>query len=342
MSKVNQETKDRGAVVGGAITALLVAGGFAAYALGGQNGATPRVGDPSMVLAQAPGPGDPGLGGGEGVPPSLGGGVPGAAPAGGPATPKLSPEERRKLQSTSFKGVPDSYPASGGATGGGFGGFPGGGFPGGGFPGAPTTGATTPGAGPDFSKLKPYVSRGRTASGARPDPFVSYRLPKYERIPAYAFLAPIRIAALPEPPKPPKSEDPELEFGPLPFVPRRVAGILYNGEVSAILEIGQPGPSAEVFIVQPGSKVPSGIANVDDLTVTSISPTQLVLRADDGRQVTVALSGAPGLQSLNPGAGGFGPGGAGGPGGFPGGGPGGRPGGFGGPGGAGTKGGGDF
>lgn len=305
MSKVNERMKDRGAVVGGAVTALLMAGGLATFALSGQNSgeSAASAGGPAVLMAQT---GDPGLdtgGGATTAPAPMGGpmgGMPTGAAGGGPSTPKLSDAERKALQGTSFKGVPDSYPKTGGNAvnfGGGASPFGGGGV---------TQGGTT--TAPDFTKLKPYINRGRTASGSRPDPFVSYRLPKYEKPPAYAFLAPIRIAKYPEPPKPPTNPDPDLEFGPLPFVPRRVAGILYNGEVSAILEIGPPGTSAEVFIVQPGSKVPSSIPGIDDLTVTSISTTQLVLRADDGRQVTVALSGAPSLQGMNPGGpGGFGP-----------------------------------
>jgi hypothetical protein len=107
------------------------------------------------------------------------------------------------------------------------------------------------------------------------------------------MLAPIRVASLPTPPKPKPNPDPNIEFGPLPFVPRRVAGILYNGSVSAILETGNPGPGADVEVVQPGSKVPSGVAGIQDLTVASITPTQLTLRAEDGRTVNVALSAVP-------------------------------------------------
>src|SRR5262249_6142119 len=116
--------------------------------------------------------------------------------------------------------------------------------------------------------------------------------------PAYSMLAPIRLAKLPAPPRPPKNPDPNIEFGPLPYVPRRVAGILYNGSVSAILETGNPGPGAEVQVVQPGQKVPSGVAGIPDLTVASITPTQLTLRAEDGRTVNVALSAVPGGMSV--------------------------------------------
>jgi hypothetical protein len=121
-------------------------------------------------------------------------------------------------------------------------------------------------------------------------------------------------------------------LGPLPYVERRVAGILYNGTVSAILETGPSGPGAQVDVIQPGSRVPSGIAGIADLTVESIGPTEVVLRSEDNRRVEVQLTGLPaGAQPINPGGGaGDFPGGAPGggfPGGFPGGG---RPGGGGG------------
>jgi hypothetical protein len=48
-----------------------------------------------------------------------------------------------------------------------------------------------------------------------------------------------------------------------------------------------------VRVVQPGEKVPSGVAGIPDLTVASITPTQLTLRAEDGRTVSVALSAVP-------------------------------------------------
>ena len=310
MTKVTDSPKNRGAMIGGAITALLVAGGFAAIALSGQNAerGAQKDGAPAVLLAQMD---DPGLGGGPGMPPT---GAPGV-----PTAPATTQNDKQALKGTSFSRMPDAY---GGAAAGGGATSPFGAPAGFGPPGAGAGATTTP---PNWDALDRHIKRGKTAPSARPDPFVSYRFPGVQKLPAYLYLAPIRMAKRPDPPVPPVSADPDLQYGPLPFVPRRVAGILYNGVVSAILEIGNPGTGAEVFIVRPGDKVPSGIAGLDELTVTSISPTQLILRAEDGRTTTVALSGAPELQGqITPGAGG----------GFPGGGrPGGPPAG-GGPGGA--------
>jgi len=337
MTKIKESAKNQNAMIGGAITALLVAGGFTALVFAQQGTSNTRN---SVMLAQA---GDPGLGDAED--PSLGagapvggaggfpGGAPGALPGGAGAGTK-----NVDINRTSFRGVPPNYGAGGGTAPGGFGGLPAGYGPPGGFGGGAPA-ATTPGGGstpatePDFNPFKPYIARGKTAPGYRADPFKSYRIPEYQKPSAYNFLAPIRMAKRPEPPKPEPNPDPELQYGPLPFVPRRVAGILFNGEVSAILEIGNPGAGAVVFIVSPGSRVPSGIPGIPELTVASISPTQLVLRAEDGRKATVALSGAPGLAGSM--GGGIGAPGAGMPGGgFPGGGRGGFPGGRGGGGGA--------
>lgn len=326
MTKVNDSPKNRGAMIGGAVTALLVAGGFATLTLSGQSGerGAQKSGAPSLMLAQVDPGGDLGTAGGTTF----------GAPAPAPGTPKQSDGDKQALKSTSFRGMPDAYAA---ATGGGGGGLGGGGFSAysggpGGFAAAGGAGnaAATPGAGTDWTKLKKHITRNKTAPGARNDPFVSYRFPGVQKLPAYLYITHMRVASIPEPPPPPVSTDPDLQYGPLPFVPRRVAGILYNGSVSAILEIGNPGSGAEVFIVRPGDKVPSAIPGIEELTVTSISPTQLILRADDGRTTTVALSGAPELQGQTGGA----PGG-----GFPGGGPpgGGFPGGGGFSGGGGSR-----
>jgi hypothetical protein len=237
------------------------------------------------------GPGGPGQGGGE----------PGA-PGGGAPAPK--PSASVKLP-TSFDNVP---PILGGA-----------GAAGGGAPaGAPAGGAAGAGGG---AKPKP-IQPGKVAENYRPDPFVSRIVFAPTIPPAYTYAVPFRLAR-PYTPPVVKSRDlpPDLQFGPLPQIPRRVAGVLYNGSVSAILETGTPGPSSAVSIVTPGQTVPSGIPDVPLLTVESITPTSLTLRAPDGRTQDVKLSGAPSLQGQ-----GFGSGA-----GAPGGGPGGPPPGFGGP-----------
>jgi len=201
----------------------------------------------------------------------------------------------------------------------------------GGAPGAATTAA--PGPAPS---LPPPIRYGVQAAGFRPDPFITTRKIVVEHTPAYTYLVALRLASRPKPPVPRGDErPPEERLGPLPVVPRRVAGILYNGSVSAILETGTPGSQADVQVVQPGSRVPSGAPNLGDLTVSLITPTQITLRADDGRTTIVPLSNLPpGIaaqlrsQTLGAQGGGFGPGGF--PGGFPGGPPGGFPGGPGG------------
>lgn len=306
MTKVNDSPKNRGAMIGGAVTALLVAGGFAALAISVQSGerGAQKEGTSALMLAQVGGGGDPGLSDGTGTTPP---------PTGAPAAPTQSDKEA--LKGTSFTQMPAAYAGTAGA---GSAGVPGGfgssgsfGPAAGGFGGGAA--ASTPAAPVDWDKLKNHITRRKTAPGARSDPFVSHRFTGIQKLPAHLYIAPIRLASRPVPPPPPVNPDPELQFGPLPFVPRRVAGVLYNGSVSAILEIGSPGSGAEVFIVRPGDRVPSGIAGIEDLTVTSISPTQLILRSEDGRTTTVALSGAPELQGQGVGnTGGFPGGGAGG------------------------------
>ena len=345
--------KDKGIVLGGAVGLLLGTGGLCALTLS-SNGAPHGNG---VMMAQLGGPGsapaggaaNPRLGRNPGSAPGVG---PGAAPAGRtlnqggrPGVPGAkggAPPAARLAgpPPNSFADAPASYPGGAGGGGaaapgiGGFGGAPAGvggaGYGGGGYGGAPappapaataSTGATSPAAG------LPQVSRGKPAKGFRPDPFVSYRIPAYQKPAAYNFIAPLRLASRPLPIKPAPNPDPNIEFGPLPYVPRRVAGILYGGAVSAILEQGQPGPGARVDVVQPGSKVPSGIPGINDLTVTVVTPTQLTLRAEDGRTVDVVLSAAP-SGAFSGAGGGFGNGGFGnggfGNGGFPGGPPGGQ------------------
>jgi hypothetical protein len=194
-------------------------------------------------------------------------------------------------------------------------------------PTAPSTGGSSAAAGPP----KPVI-KGQTAAKFRPDPFVSYRIAPVQKTPPYNFIVAMRLAKYPDLPTPPPSTDPEKEFGPLPYVPRRVAGILYNGSTSAILETA----GVDYRVISPGTKVPSGVAGLPDLTVSAITPSQVTLRAEDGRSVSVALSAsATPPPSVGAGTGGFpgqgGPGGRGFGGGFGGGGfGGGRPGGGGG------------
>ncbi|MGC4045150.1 MAG: hypothetical protein QM758_15270 [Armatimonas sp.] len=240
--------------------------------------------------------------------PQAGGGVPGpggaaepmpggpapampVAPAGG-GTAKVA-KGGGKGPATSFDGAPDGMPGM---------------VPGGGGGGAPLGGA--PGAGATqtaMAKPAPIVE-GRM-SKFRPDPFVSFVRLVIQKPPAYTLAIPDRLAALPKPPPPPPVTNPN-EMLPLPQVPRRVAGVLYNGAITAILETGTP-PASETRIIAPGAKVPSGVPGIPDLTVDSIALDRLVLRAEDGRTVEVKLSGlAPAvLQSMQGQFGGTGGGG---------------------------------
>jgi hypothetical protein len=328
MAITSDNLKSKRGMVGGAVAALLVAGGVAAVVLPSSSNSSDR------GSARTGGEGAPVVLAQMGEDPALT--PPGGPPMGGPGAPvtgQQAPPPPAEKMPNSFSGAPPTY----GGGGGGGAANPmgmGGDMGMGGFGGQPTT---TTGSSADFSKLKP-IQRGKVAAGYRKDPFDSRRIPKYEDPPVYSFLAPIRMASRPVPPLPPPSDNPDIRFGPLPPVPRRVAGILYNGSVSAILETGTPGAGAIVDVVSPGSTVPSGIPGVDDLTVVSIGATSVILRANDGRTVTVPLSAVPAAfadsfrnQNL-PGGGmpGMGPGmGAPGGGPPPGMGPGGRPGNFG-------------
>ncbi len=166
----------------------------------------------------------------------------------------------------------------------------------------------------------PPVREGRTAADARRDPFVSRYQFRPPQIPAFAYALPLRLAPPYVPKEPePASIDPELRLGPLPYVQRRVAGVLYNGGISAILETGTPGLTSRVDIVTPGAQVASGIPGIPYMTVDSVTVEELVLRAPDGRTVSVPLTNLPPgvADSLRGSAGGAGfPGGP--PGGFPG------------------------
>jgi hypothetical protein len=130
-----------------------------------------------------------------------------------------------------------------------------------------------------------------TGGKYRSDPFVSFYKLVTPQIPATQFSVSDRLASPAKLPPPPKDLRPPDElYGPLPIVERRVAGILYNGGISAILEVGAF-PNSESFVVHPGDKVPSGTPGIEDMTVESINLTELVLRAVDGRTAKVKISG---------------------------------------------------
>jgi len=279
--------KDKRVLIGGA--GVLVAGAAAAafYAFGNQQATTEDTAP--AVVSQAPVGGGPGSPGGPGAP--------GRPPVANTARPKPSPSPVAALaldRSTSFDNIPKAIPGGTGAA-------------------APVQGAPTPAPAPAADTSKPAPIRaGVVAAGSRVDPFVSRLIEPFQRPAAYLFVAPLRLAGRPVPPAPPKSGNPDDIYGPLPFVQRRVAGILYNGQVSAILETGGVGAFSQV--VQPGTSVDSGIPGVDSLIVDTITPTSLTLRARDGRTTSVSLSGAPeGTLPVAPGGGVGAPPGGGGP-----------------------------
>lgn len=324
--KVSAEIfKDRRVQLGLALIALLaIAGSVLVFsgALGGGGGTADTASADGAGVATPAGPGmmsdDPAAmmpgrpnGPGATLTPPAGpgvGGVRGVRPAGAGNGTTPAPK-------SSFADAPAGFPGGSGGPAGPAG-----------PPAGPATdpfgagsGGATGGAAANSAKPAP-ITVGKTAQRFRSDPFISFYKQVLPRPPAYLFAQPLRVASIPRPKAVPGLE-PTPEIGPLPFVERRVSGILYNGSVSAILENGPPGPGNSV-VVQPGSTVPSLIAGVQDLTVESIGPTDVTLRSPDNRRVQVKLTGVPG--GLNTGGGGnFG----GGPGGDVPGGPG--PGGFG-------------
>ena len=287
--------KDRRVVIGSAVVGLAAAAGIAFLVLGnGGGGTTDEVATdtppPATSAANPASPVGAGANPAAPTPPRTAPAVAAAKPSGPPKVP------------TSFDSAPPGfYAGTGGTT------TP---LP---NPGPPTT--TGPGGFTDTATAKiplAPIQPNIKAAAFRADPFISYRNPRVERTPAYEFIAPIRVASRPQPKVKPPTGIPEIDFGPLPYVPRRVAGILYNGQVSAILETGDPGQNSTVEIIQPGASVASGVANVGNLTVSLISPTQVILRADDGRTVSVPLTAAP-VGSLPTGGGATGGAPAGGP-----------------------------
>jgi len=137
----------------------------------------------------------------------------------------------------------------------------------------------------------PEVKDGQVAAGFRKDPFESFLKVVVPEIPAYTLALPRRFAAPYVPPAPKETDDPLKTKGPLPPLPRRIAGVMYNGAITAILETGDPSGDVMHQVIRPGTKVPSGDPQSGELTVESITLRSLVLRADDGRSIEVKLSG---------------------------------------------------
>ena len=103
-----------------------------------------------------------------------------------------------------------------------------------------------------------------------------------------------RIAdAGPSPEQPGSGASPDaVSLPPLIRVERRVSGILQKekGPAFAIIETGGRMPDRSVEVVQIGYRVDGGIAYLPQLTVESITATQVVLRARDKQAILVRLS----------------------------------------------------
>jgi hypothetical protein len=157
--------------------------------------------------------------------------------------------------------------------------------------GAAAMAAGGAGGGAAMGGKPPEVKDGQVASGFRKDPFESFLKVVVPEIPAYTLALPRRLAAPYVPPAPKETDDPLKTKGPLPPLPRRIAGVMYNGAITAILETGDPSGDVMHQVIRPGTKVPSGDPQAGELTVESITLRSLVLRADDGRSLEVKLSG---------------------------------------------------
>ncbi len=130
--------------------------------------------------------------------------------------------------------------------------------------------------------------KGIEAKDWRSDPFESHTKLVLQEIPAKDLVMNRRLAAYPVYKNNNVNQN-ALE--PLPQFQRRITGIMYNGAITAILETIVNGQIVHE-VVSPGSKVYSGIKDLE-LTVSALTKDYLILRADDGRTIKVALSGAP-------------------------------------------------
>lgn len=141
------------------------------------------------------------------------------------------------------------------------------------------------------------IRDGVAADAPRRDPFESVVKPIVQIAPAWDLVIPHRTAPMPAPPViDTKTGIPDIDLPPLPPIPRRIAGVFYNGSITAIIESGSP-PDSVITIVQPGAEVESGIPGIPALVVESITMDSIVLRAKDGRTVDVKLSGlSPAVQ----------------------------------------------
>lgn len=158
---------------------------------------------------------------------------------------------------------------------------------------ASLVGAAVAAVGAGAGGIKPSETKqGQVAAGFRADPFESFLKLIVPEIPAYTLAIPRRLASPYIPAAPKETDDPLKTKGPIIPLPRRVAGVMYSGAITAILETGDPaGQSVEHTVIRPGSRVPSFDPTAGELTVESMTLRSLILRADDGRTIEVKLSG---------------------------------------------------
>jgi hypothetical protein len=148
-------------------------------------------------------------------------------------------------QTSSFDTAPESMKKLWGGGGGGM--MPSGNMPTG-MPGG------MPGAGGGDAGAKPTPIRpGATAVASRKDPFESMFKDVVQISPAWDYVLNNRTAPQPKPVEEKIiTGDPDVDLPPLPPVSRRIAGVFYNGGITAILESGNP-PDSDITIVQPGA-----------------------------------------------------------------------------------------
>ncbi|WP_395094696.1 hypothetical protein [Armatimonas sp.] len=208
-------------------------------------------------------------------------GAPGTGMTGMPApgAVAMAGGGRPGARQTSFDGAPEAMKKTFGAVGA---------NPMGGGPSP--MGGMGGGSGAGGSKPSP-IRDGVIPVASRKDPFESVIKPVVQITPAWDYVMGHRTAPVwvPKDLPVPGAVNPD-DLPPLPPVPRRVAGVFYNGGIAAIIESGIP-PDSDVTIVQPGAEVDSLIPGVPPLVVESISMEHLILRARDGRSVEVKLSG---------------------------------------------------
>ena len=79
---------------------------------------------------------------------------------------------------------------------------------------------------------------------------------------------------------------------PLPDFHYGLTGIMFNGNVSAVLET-QIGNKVMHNYVSPGALIPTNDKNIPYFMVDSITTDDLILKSPDGRAINVSLSGLP-------------------------------------------------